>query len=134
MENVELPISIFLTQVLEAVKSFGGIPWTLKIASVILLIIASMKVSMIRPLWDKLGWRKNLLAPLLGLIAGVLMLSKENMLTLPGVGAYLFAGAGAIILHEILDAVKEIPGIGNSYLKVIEFMQGLLKKPASPKV
>lgn len=126
--------SQFFSQVLEAVKNFGGIPWTLKAASIVTLIISSMKVSFLRPFWDKLGWIKAILAPILGLSGGILLLSKDHSLTMPGVFAYMFAGAGAIVLHEMLDGMKQIPGIGSTYVSVIQFLQNILKAPKQPEV
>jgi hypothetical protein len=124
-----MPTDQFFSLILEAVKAFGGIPWTLKIASIITVVISSMKVSFIRPFWEKLGWIKGIVAPLLGLLAGILLLTKEQSLTLPGVFAYMFAGAGAIVLHEMLDGVKAIPGIGDAFVSIINFLQNVLKAP-----
>jgi hypothetical protein len=117
----------FLVMVFENVKAFGGLSWTLKIATIVLLLIGSMKVSALRPYWDKLGSLKAFAAPVLSLVAGILSLSVGGSITLSGVTAYLFAGAGAIILHELLDAIKKAPGIGPMYIIGIEFMQKFLK-------
>jgi len=125
----DLASPVFLAQVFEMVNSFGGMPWTLRVAAVIMLLVASMKVSFARPLWDKLGKFKSLVAPLSGLVAGLLILGSSGSLTLAGAIAYMFAGAGAIILHELLDSIKGLPGLGKMYIAVIEFLQGLLKKP-----
>lgn len=129
----DLPVDQFFNQVIELVKSFGGIPWTMKIAGIIMLIIATMKVTFLRPLWDKLGWIKGFVAGILGLIAGVLMLSKENMLSFPGVVAYMFSGMGAVVLHQMLDALKQIPGIGPVYVQIIDFIMNLAKAPQVEK-
>jgi hypothetical protein len=119
----DLPAQDFLAQVFEAVKGLGGLSWMGKIASIMLLIVASMKVSFLRPLWDKLGPAKAILAPVLGLIAGCIAMPS---LSLQGLMAYLFAGAGAIVLHELLDALKSVPGLGGLYVGVIDFVMKLL--------
>lgn len=124
-----IPADQFFNQVLQAVKDFGGIPWTLKIASIITLIISTMKVSFIRPLWEKLGWIKGIVAPVLGLAGGILILVSEGHFSISGLFAYMFAGAGAIVLHEMLDGLKQIPGIGSTFLSIIEFAQSALKAP-----
>ena len=124
----ELPVSDFLSQVLAFIQGFGGLSMVAKISTAVLLIIASMKVSFIRSfVWDKLGAYKSFIAPVLGLVFGVLALGDYS---LPALGAYFFSGAGAIIMHEILDALKALPVIGEKYKSLIEFFARLFKKPA----
>ena len=124
----------FLALVLEKMKGFGGIPWTLKIAAILMILLGTLKVSFARPVWDKLGPYKALAAPVLSLLIGIISLgaNPNQMITGPGVVAYLFAGAGAIVLHELIDAIKSIPGIGPTYLNILVFMQTFLKKPGGP--
>jgi hypothetical protein len=123
----DVPVQDFAGQVLEAISKFGGIPWVGKIALFITLLIASMKVLPIRQLlWDKLGAAKAWLAPALGLILGLLQLSMQGHLTLAGVLAWVSAGAGAIILHELLDTIKKIPGLGAMWTSLIDLVMGYL--------
>lgn len=126
----------FFALVLEAIKGFGGVSWVLKIASIITIIISSMKVSFLNDLiWSKLGAFKSWVAPILGLIAGILMLSKDGGLTLAGVFAYISAGGGAIILHELLDSIKAIPGLGPTWIWIINMIEASLgKKPDQPVI
>jgi hypothetical protein len=121
----------FLQQVLSVIKSFGGLPMVLQISSIIMLIISSMKNSLLRELlWDKLGdGLKPWIAPLLGLIAGLLGVASEGPVTFASVFAYMSAGAGAIILHELLGTLKAMPGIGPVYLSIIDIIQRALKSP-----
>jgi len=116
----------FLAQVFAAIKAMGGLPWAGKVAAICLLLVASMKVSFIAPLWDKLGAAKVFVAPALALIGGLLSM---DVITLPGAMAYIMAGAGAIAMHQILDAIKAIPGLGAMYVAVIDLISGLLRKP-----
>lgn len=117
----------FLTQVLQVVQGLGGMSWILKIAAILMLIIASMKVSILDDLiWNKLGKLQIWLAPILGLVLGILMLASGGSISLPGVFAYMSAGAGAVALHEILDLIKGIPGIGPAYVAVINLVEGAL--------
>ncbi len=130
----ELDLNSFLGQVLQAIKNFGGLPTVLKIASIIALIVASMKVSILNELlWSKLGAAKVWVAPLLGLVAGVLDLAQSGQVTLASVFAYISAGAGAIILHELLDSIKKLPKLGQVYVTIIELIQKALKGPAVKK-
>lgn len=116
----------FLNQVLVFIQSWGGISSLVKVSGIILLIIASMKVSFLQPYWAKLGSFQAWLAPILGLIAGVLGLGQAGPITAASVFTYISAGAGAIIMHELLDTVKAIPGIGDLWVTVIGFIEGLL--------
>lgn len=121
----------FFQDVLDYIDQFGGLPWMGKVAGGILILLATMKVSFLRSFWDKLGAYKALAAPVLGLIAGVLSLGIDpnSKITFAGVMAYIGAGAGAIIIHELLDAVKAIPGVGDTMKKVIDFIAMILGKP-----
>lgn len=124
----ELPVTDFLAQVIEAIKSFGGLAWGMKVAAVITLIISSMKVSFIRQYtWDKVhGSLKALIAPALGLIAGLLSMGKFDGASLV---AWAFAGAGAVLLNSVLDGVKQLPGVGPQYVALINFIEMILMKP-----
>lgn len=114
-----------LTQTLTFIKQFGGLPWVLKIAGISAILISTFKISAIRELtWDKLGNAKVWAAPVLGLVFGILSLGTD--LTWASALAYVSAGAGAIILHELLDSLKAIPGIGSVWVSIIEVIQSLL--------
>ncbi len=132
--DTDLPVDQFFSQVFDLVKSFGGIPWTLKIAGVITILISTMKVSFIRPYWDKLGWLKGFSGAILGLIAGALVMMSAGTVTLAGLAAYFFAGAGSVVVHQMLDSLKMAPFIGSGMLSVIEFISGLLKAPAKEEI
>lgn len=117
----------FFSQVLQVVQNWGGISTMLKIASVITLIVASMKVSYLNQLiWSKLGAAQVYVAPVLGLIGGCLSLGVGGPVTAASMFAYVSAGAGAVFLHEILDSIKSIPGLGSIYLTVIGLLEGAL--------
>lgn len=127
---MELGLDVFLYQIFEAMSGFGGLPFMMKISAIVLLLIASMKVSALKPLWDKLGPYKAFAAPAFSLIVGIISMVVDKPFSFAGLGAYLFAGAGAIIMHELLDALKAFPSIGAKYQGIISFFQGLLKKKA----
>ena len=120
----------FFVQVLEVIKVFGGLSTMLKISAVITLLVASMKVSFMNDLiWSKLGAAKVYVAPTLGLIGGILGVGVEGPVTAASIFAFVTAGAGAVFLHEILDSVKAIPGIGAIYITIINLIQGALGGP-----
>lgn len=127
--------SDFFSEVVIAIQKFGGAPTMLKIALIILLIVSSMKVTVINKwVWSKLGAAQTWIAPLLGLVAGLLDLAGSGQLTLASLAAYMSAGAGAIILHELLDGLKTIPGIGPVWLTLIAFLEKKLGGPAAQPV
>lgn len=121
----------FLSQVIEAVKAFGGLSQMAKISSIVLVLVASMKVSFLNELlWSKLGKLQVYVAPVLGLVAGILSLMGTGQpLTLAAAFAYLSAGAGAVFLHEILDSLKGLPGLGSIYVTIINLISGALGGP-----
>lgn len=122
-----VPAGDMLSQALETIRSLGGLPWAGKIAAIVMLLVGSMKVDGMRKLvWDKLPLSvQPFLAPILGLLVGILNL---HPITLAGVMAYVSAGAGAIILYELLDAVKVAEASNAAVSAVIGFIQGLLKR------
>jgi len=118
----------FLVQVFEAVKAFGGLPWAGKVMSICAILVASMKVSMLRDLvWNKLGGFKVLAAPIFAMIGGSMSLWLENAApTKAQLMAYFLAGAGAILIKNVLDGVKQLPAIGEAYVKWIEIIESAL--------
>jgi hypothetical protein len=127
-EKASLSLDDFLAQVLAAVQKFGGLSVLLKVSAVILLLVASMKVSFLNQLiWSKLGAFQSAVAPLLGIIAGLFGLFGGGApVTLASVFAYFLSGVGAVGLHEFLDDVKAIPGIGAGYIAVINAIESIL--------
>lgn len=128
--------SDFIAQVMAAIQNFGGLGTLIKVTTVIMLLIASMKVSFLKNLiWAKLGSFQNIAAPFLGLLAGVIgLFGHGSPVTLASIFAYLAAGVGASGVHELLDAVKNIPGIGAGYIAAINVIEKLLggkDKPAA---
>lgn len=126
---VVLPPGDFLTQVVDFIKGFGGLPSLAKISGVLVILVASMKVTFLNDLvWSKLGKYQLWVAPILGLLVG--LFSQGTSLTLASAFAFISAGAGAVALHEVLDLVKVIPGLGSLWVSVIEAIESVLGGPA----
>lgn len=118
----------FFAQVSQFVASYGGMTPMVKISGYILLVIAITKTSFVAPLWDKLpAVVKTLVAPLLGLIGAIL--TQGSSLTWASAFAFVTAGTGAVFIHEILDGVKAIPGLGQLYISIIDMAEKVLFKP-----
>lgn len=122
--------TMFLAQVVELVNSWGGLPWYLRVSGVITILLSSIKVSIIRTwTWDKLGKDAKFWAPMVLALIGGLFAHGQGVFKFDVIFAYLTAGAGAIVLHQILDAVKLIPGIGSVWVGIIEILKLILKAP-----
>jgi len=125
----------FFARVLDVGGQLGGMSQLGKVSAIILLIVASMKVTFLNELiWQKLGEAKVWVAPALGLIGGILGLGAGDVpLDAARVFAYITAGVGAVALHELLDSVKAIPGIGSVYVNLISIVQSWLGGPVKQK-
>jgi hypothetical protein len=123
----------FLAEVLKMISAFGGLSWVMKVSSIITLILSSMKVSFLNDLWwSKLGQFKAWAAPILGMVLGAMtMLANGQSITLASLLAYFSAGAGALILHELLDTIKAIPGLGPVWVSLINAIKKALGGPTS---
>lgn len=130
------PPTDFLTQVLSTVQGLGGMSMLMKLSAVITLVIASMKVGILKDvIWDRLGAAQVWIAPLLGLLAGVAGLGAGAQNVTPHlVFAYVIAGGGAVFLHELLDSLKAVPGLGPVYIKAIDVVDGALGGSGKPQV
>jgi hypothetical protein len=116
----------WIADAISAVKGMGGSSGLAIASAIIALVVSLFKVPFFRDkIWDKLKFNQKAAIPLvLALIGGLV---KLDHITLGGVVAYLGAGAGAIILYEILDVVKLTNGMNATVKAVIGFLQGILK-------
>lgn len=120
--------SAFIDQVANALKSFGGAPAMVKITIILMLVVGSMKSTLLRKLvWDRLGKAKVWVAPILGIIAGVLepLLTGQHV-TLQSVLIFMTTGFGAVLLFNLLESIKGIPKLGPLYVSLINFIESLL--------
>jgi len=128
----DITLADFLSQVVEVALRIGGLSTMMKVSVVILLLVSALKVGPLKALWTSLGFGQVWLAPLLALVAGLLGLGTAGApFSLALALVYMTTGAGAVFLHEILDSVKTIPGIGPVYLKAIQLV---VRPSAAPAV
>lgn len=129
------PIIDFGTFVKDASLTFssmGALSGAMKIVCGIMLLLALAKVSadgkvpLLSSIWPQSDALKAWMAPILGLALGILMLGANGAITMAGVLTYASVGSGAIALHEILDTVKALPGLGAGYVAVINVIEGVL--------
>ena len=116
----------FLTYVFGLFGDWQGfITWQAKIIAGLYILIGLWKVSILKPLWDKLGKFKALVAPVLSLIVTI-VLATQGDVTFEVILIALTSGAGALALADILDFIKKLPGIGTIWVKIIEILEKLL--------
>lgn len=125
------------------VSGWGGLEYTVKINAIMTILISSMKVSFLKPLWDKIkdikitykGVVQHINAQtyfvlFLHIIVGII---TQGNFTLPAILAYVFIGGGSVYFHELADGLKNIPIIGD-VLKWIEVIaKYVLKAPVEVK-
>lgn len=118
----------FVMQLVYAIRDMGGAGTLAQVAVIVTLLVSSMKVTVLNQLvWQRLGPFKVLAAPLFALVAGVVGLGAQGAPpSLARVVAYLSAGAGAIVLHQLLDALKAVPGLGPWYANALEVVSRTL--------
>jgi len=118
----------FVTDVISIIQGVkGSVPVGLKVAGIVLLLLALVKVSFLQTFWAKLGKFQAFAAPILGLAVGLLIFGfGGGSLSFAAVLAYMTSGAGAIALHEIFKTVKSIPGIGPVWLSIIGVIESAL--------
>lgn len=108
---------------------FDATPLVGKITGGIVLIISTMKVSFIKPLWDKLGEKQEWLAPALGLLGGIAAMVGQGKFDFSLLLTAIAGGALAPYLHDLLDYLKKIPGLGKVWLTIIDVIQLVLFAP-----
>lgn len=109
-----------------ALGSMKGMQWQLAAASFITILISALKVSAWRPLWNKLGWFKAFLAPMLSIFVVMLTAMSAGNFGWKSAVTALVTGGGALAIHELLDSFKGIPGIGGTWLAIIEWVSKML--------
>lgn len=130
--------SSFFSALFDYIKGFftdntggaaGGATPIAKICGGIILLISTAKVSFLKPLWDKLLTKQEWVAPVLGLLVGILGMVVKGSFDWSFLLTAVASGALAPYVHDILDKIKAIPGIGSVWLTIISFIQVVLFAP-----
>jgi uncharacterized membrane protein HdeD (DUF308 family) len=121
-----MDLSALLASIMDLWHSFPSLSVAGKIAGCLVILIGLVKSSLFKPLWDKAGPWKALVAPLLGLIVAVLSISPFNW---AGVLQGLAGGVLAVGISQVFDAVKLMPGVGQVWITIIDVVQKLLGAP-----
>ncbi len=100
------------------------------VAGGVLILISTMKVSFIKPLWDKLNdGAKGWLGPVLGLVAGLAGMLMNGQFSWSVLLAAAAGGTLTPYLHDMLDLIKKIPGLGSLWVSIIEIIEKVLFAP-----
>ena len=131
----EVPVGDLISLMMKVIGDYKALGWQAGMSAIVMLLIASMKNSMLRKfIWDKMKWGKVFVAPGLSLILVIIgQLKGGHAIDMKSLMLAMITGAGALALHEILDGLKYIPGIGPMWVSLIDLVGNLLKKP-DPKV
>lgn len=126
--QAQAPVTLmaWLGQALTTVQDFisSNMTWQVKAAAVIALIISSMNVTVLNQwIWQKLGNFQIWLAPVLGLVGG--LINVYNGGNWSDVLSYAVAGGGAVFVHELLDLIKVLPGIGSLWVSLINMIENI---------
>lgn len=113
----------------QIVKLFGQwnvLSYQYKISAILLIIVSLIKHSALRPLWDKLGKYKALLAPVLSLIAFLFLVQPFTFQTFI---AAITTGAAASYFSQVIKMLKDIPQLNIIMTIFSDILDFILKRP-----
>ena len=130
---MEMQVGQWVGDLFQVVGSLKGMSVQASMIAVITLLVSSMKVTVFRQLvWDKLGGAKVLAAPVLSLLMVVIgALATGQKFSFGVLLVALTTGAGALALHEVLDAVKEMKFVKPWMKPAIEWISKTLGAKAA---
>jgi hypothetical protein len=123
-----MDIGALFSQLYAFITGFATMSTAAKISGIVLLIIAIMKSSFLAPVWAKLGNLQVLVAPVLAIAVSMVAIQPFTWATF---SQSLISGTVAIGVHQLLDGIKTIPGLGSIYISVINFFESILQAPAA---
>ena len=117
-QEVEPSIGEILSGLIKAIGEVKSMGWQVGVSALLAVLISTTKNSLLKQyVWDKLGAFKVMVAPALAMIMVALTVSPFNA---KAVLLALVTGAGAIAIHELLDAVKSLPMVGEKWKEIID--------------
>jgi hypothetical protein len=129
------------TAVWSLVSGWGGLNYTVKINAIMTLLISSMKVSFLAPLWNKIKDIKityrgvvqhinfqTYFVLFLHIIVGII---TQGNYSFTAILAYVFIGGGSVYFHELADGLKNVPIIGTVLEWIETVAKYILKAPVT---
>lgn len=126
-QAVEPAPSDLLGALLRALADWQSVGWQAGVAALLTILISTVKLSWAQVYWNKLGYFKVFVAPVLSLVAVAI---AAPALDAKAMYVAITTGAGAVFLHQILDSVKKMPGLKKPISIVIDIVSKLLGKPS----
>lgn len=125
----ECGISCQLTNFQKVFSDWKALGWQAGLMALLVAIIGTFKNTMLRKwLWDWAGEAKAVVPYVLAMIACLLAIPKDAW-SFSTVLLALTTGGGAVALHQLLDALKKAPWVGEKYKWLIELIAKYTKKP-----
>jgi hypothetical protein len=136
---VVVPDGNIFKAVWSLVSGWGGLDYTVKVNAIMTILISSMKVSFLKPFWDKIKKIKVTYKGVVQYIDAqiyfvafmhiVLGIITQGNYTLPAILAYIFIGSGSVFFHEITEGLKNVPIIGNILAWIETIAKYILRDP-----
>lgn len=130
--QAEPGLDVIFEQVMRAIGDWRAIGWQAGLAAALTALVSTMKNSFLRGLiWSKVPeYLKILVAPVVAILCFGLAMGKDfSMLAF---WAAASTGVLAVYFHQVLDALKKAPYIGEKWKWLIDLVGKFFKKPEAP--
>lgn len=125
----EVGLDVIFQQIMKAIGDWKSLGWQAGLAAALTAIISTMKNSFLRGvIWAKVPeWLKIFVAPFLAVIAFGLAMGKD--FSWVAFWAAASTGVLAVYFHQMLDALKKAPFIGEKWKWLVDAIGKFFKKP-----
>jgi hypothetical protein len=134
-----LPDGNIFGAVWKLVSGWGGLDYMVKVNAIVTILVSSMKVSFLKPFWDKI---KKIKITYKGVVQYIdaqiyfvaflhiaLGIITQGNYTFPAILAYVFIGGGSVYFHEITEGLKNVPIVGTVLAWIETIAKYILKDP-----
>lgn len=125
----EVGLDVIFQQIMKAIGDWKALGWQAGLAAALTAIISTFKNSFLRGLiWSKVPeWLKIFIAPMLAVVAFGLAMGKD--FSWVAFWAAASTGVLAVYFHQMLDALKKAPFIGEKWKWLVDAIGKFFKKP-----
>lgn len=125
----EVGLDVIFQQIMKAIGDWKALGWQAGLAAALTAIISTTKNSFLRGvIWAKVPeWLKIFVAPFLAVIAFGLAMGKD--FSWVAFWAAASTGVLAVYFHQMLDALKKAPFIGEKWKWLVDAIGKFFKKP-----
>ena len=131
--QTEVDLGSIFKGVISMFQTWKEMGWQAGLAALMTVLLSTLKNSLLRAwLWDKIPASvKVFVAPILGIFIFALGMGQFDAKIF---WAGLTTGVASVYLHQVFEALKQAPWIGEKFKGVIAWIASLLKKPESKAV